>query len=89
MFSHRHRFLGIPLGNSVLSSLVPVGIVILAALVLVGYIWTASEDRHLEEDKQRYAEAFLEQQREQLRSEVTRAKALILRKKLRLKRRCA
>ncbi|WP_286239455.1 bifunctional diguanylate cyclase/phosphodiesterase [Neptuniibacter halophilus] len=81
MFSHRHRFLGIPLGNSVLSSLVPVGIVILAALVLVGYIWTASEDRHLEEDKQRYAEAFLEQQREQLRSEVTRAKALILRKK--------
>lgn len=70
-----------PLGSSVLSSLLPVGIVILFALALIGYIWVDSEYHHVQEDKERYAEDFVQTQKDLLQSEVIRIKKYLLRQK--------
>ncbi|EAR62343.1 EAL domain-containing protein [Neptuniibacter caesariensis] len=81
MLTGFRRFFAVPFGSSVLSSLLPVGVVILLALVLIGYIWTDSEYKHMQEDKQRYADDFVLAQKDLLRSEVVRIKHYLLRQK--------
>lgn len=76
-----HRFFNTPFGSSVLSSLLPIGIVILLALLLIGYIWTDSEYKHMQEDKEQYSADFVQNQKEILQSEVVRIKKYLLRQK--------
>lgn len=81
MFSRTNRFLGLPLGRSVISALLPVGAVFLLAILLIGVIWNESEYTQFDEDNQRFADEYLLSQKEMLRSEVNRIKNYLISEK--------
>ena len=68
--------------NSVIQSLLlPVGAIFFVSVLVVGYLWTSSEFRKLDEENARYEAEYLDNQKSILRSEVLRVKSLLLREK--------
>ncbi|WP_370298779.1 EAL domain-containing protein [Pontibacterium sp.] len=68
--------------NSVIQSLLlPVGAIFFVSVLVVGYLWTSSEFRKLDEENTRYEAEYLDNQKSILRSEVLRVKSLLLREK--------
>ncbi len=73
---------GVSTKNSVIQSLLlPVGAIFFISVLVVGYLWTSSEFRKLDEENQRYESEYLENQKVVLRAEVQRVKSLLLREK--------
>lgn len=81
MKSSSHKVFGLPVGRSVISSLLPVAGVFLLSFLLIGYLWINSEYQKMREDNQRYAEEFIANQKELLRTEVIRIRDYLFQEK--------